>query len=341
MLGVQPSAQGKTWILRPVLTIIGHCLPFFLLVLAGYAAARQRWLGLDALAGLNTFVLFFALPALLFRLGRELVQQDDVAALLAVYGLASLGLLNLAWRWLRRHGRSRLDSGMATLAAAFPNSGFLGVPLIASLLGPAAAAPVVATIAVDLLFTSTVCLALAGPGTNAALVDAPRPGWREALRPALRNPLAWAIALGLLAGALQLQAPAPLERSVALLAQAASPTALFALGLALRRTELAAHGQTHGERRQARREALGLAGLKLLVHPLLVGAIAWGALRLGLLGREALAVLVLVAALPCAANVALLTERVGADNALVSRSILISTLLALGSLPLLAWWLRG
>lgn len=341
MLGVQPPPQDKTWILRPVLSIVGHCLPFFLLVLAGYGAARLRWLGLDALPGLNTFVLFFALPALLFRLGRELVQQADAAMLLVVYGLASLALLGLAWRWLRRLGRSRLDSGMATLAAAFPNSGFLGVPLIGSLLGPAAAAPVVATIAVDLLFTSTVCLALASPGAQAGATEGARPPWREALRPALRNPLAWAIALGLLAGLLQLQAPAPLERSLALLAQAASPTALFALGLALRRTELAAHGQTHGERRQARREALGLASIKLLVHPMLVGGLAWGAQQLGLLGGEAVAVLLLVAALPCAANVALLTERVGADNALVSRAILSSTLLALGSLPLLAWWLRG
>ena len=327
-----------------MLTILGHSLPFFLLVFGGYVAARRRWLGLDALPGLNTFVLFFALPALLFRLGRELAQQAQVAqvaALLLVYGLASLGLCALAWRWLRRHGRSRLDSGMATLAAAFPNSGFLGVPLIASLLGPAAAAPVVATIAVDLLFTSTLCLALAGSAPGGADGQAPGPAWLQALRPALRNPLAWSIALGLLAGALQLQGPAAVEHSVALLAQAASPTALFALGLALRRTELAAQGQTHGERRQARREALGLAGLKLLVHPLLVGALAALALRQGLLGPEALAVLVLVAALPCAANVALLTERVGADNALVSRAILLSTLLALGSLPLLAWWLRA
>jgi len=327
-------------ILRAVLTILGHSLPFFLLVFGGYVAARRRWLGLDALPGLNTFVLFFALPALLFRLGRELAQQAQVAALLLVYGLASLGLCALAWRWLRHHGRSRLDSGMATLAAAFPNSGFLGVPLIASLLGPAAAAPVVATIAVDLLFTSTLCLALAGSAPAGADGQAPAPAWLQALRPALRNPLAWSIALGLLAGALRLQGPAALEHSLALLAQAASPTALFALGLALRRTELAAQGQTHGERRQARREALGLAGLKLLAHPLLVGALAALALQQGLLGPEALAVLVLVAALPCAANVALLTERVGADNALVSRAILLSTLLALGSLPLLAWWLR-
>lgn len=340
MLGGQRPPGSRPWILRAVLSVLGHSLPFFLLVLAGYLATRRHWLGLDALPGLNTFVLFFALPALLFRLGRELAQQAELAALLTVYALASLLLLGAVWQGLRRRGRSRLDSGLATLASVFPNSGFLGVPLIASLLGPAAALPVVATIAVDLLFTSTLCLALAGSATPppAELVQR---RWREALRPALRNPLAWSIGLGLLAGALGLQAPEPLERSLALLAQAASPAALFALGLALRRTELAAHGQSHGARRQARREALGLALTKLLLHPLLVGAIAWGALRLGLLERQALAVLVLVAALPSAANVALLSERVGADNALVSRTILISTLLALGSLPLLAWWLRA
>lgn len=320
-----------------MLAVLALSLPFFLLVLAGYLAARWRWLGLDALPGLNTFVLFFALPALLLRLGRELAQQGGAGALLGVYALSSAALVALAWWWLRRAGRSRHDSGYAALVAAFPNSGFLGVPLIASLLGSAAAAPVVATIALDLLFTSGLCLALAGSNGHD---PEHRPRLRDALRPALRNPLAWAIGLGLLAGALRLQGPEPLEKTLALLAQSASPTALFALGLALRRTELASHGQAHVERHQARRLALGLAALKLVVHPLLALLLGGLALQLGLLGRDTLAVLVLVAALPCAANVAMLTERAGADNALVSRAILLSTLLALLSLPLLAWLLR-
>ncbi|WP_421911614.1 AEC family transporter [Marinobacter sp.] len=43
--------------------------PFFVLVLCGYMAARLRVLQLDAIPGLNGFVLYFALPCMLYRFG--------------------------------------------------------------------------------------------------------------------------------------------------------------------------------------------------------------------------------------------------------------------------------
>ena len=56
---------------------------------------------------------------------------------------------------------------------------------------------------------------------------------------------------------------------------------------------------------------------------LLVGVTAIG---LGVpLGKDALTVLVLLAALPSASNVSLLAERFGADNGRIARIILVST----------------
>jgi malonate transporter and related proteins len=65
---------------------------------------------------------------------------------------------------------------------------------------------------------------------------------------------------------------------------------------------------------------------KLLVHPLVV----WGAGSLAIAGglpldRFALSVMVLVAALPSASNVALLAERFGADTGRIARIILLTT----------------
>jgi predicted permease len=48
-----------------VLSILAITFPFFALVLAGYLAARRRMLPFEAIGGLNTFVLFFALPCML------------------------------------------------------------------------------------------------------------------------------------------------------------------------------------------------------------------------------------------------------------------------------------
>ncbi len=52
-----------------MLEILRVTFPFFALVLCGYAAARLRLLPLEAIPGLNGFVLFFALPCMLFRFG--------------------------------------------------------------------------------------------------------------------------------------------------------------------------------------------------------------------------------------------------------------------------------
>ena len=69
--------------------------------------------------------------------------------------------------------------------------------------------------------------------------------------------------------------------------------------------------------------------IKLLIHPLLVAAVGLGAIQLGLpLDRFALTVIVLVAALPSASNVAILAERFEADNGRIARIILLSTVLA-------------
>ena len=52
-----------------MLSVLLVTFPFFALVLAGFVAARRRMLPLEAIPGLNGFVLFFALPCMLFRFG--------------------------------------------------------------------------------------------------------------------------------------------------------------------------------------------------------------------------------------------------------------------------------
>ena len=72
-----------------------------------------------------------------------------------------------------------------------------------------------------------------------------------------------------------------------------------------------------------------IALAKLVVHPLLVWVVGLAAIFMGLrLQHETLVVLVLLAALPSASNVSLLTERYGAHSGRVARIILVSTSLA-------------
>ena len=117
--------------------------------------------------------------------------------------------------------------------------------------------------------------------------------------------------------------PGPVEKTAWLLADAASPVALFTIGAVLARSQIqSSHPMPVSD-------YLPVALMKLLLHPLLVLAVGSAAMQLGVpLDGEALTIVVLVAALPSASNVSLLAERLGADNGRIARIILVTTVAA-------------
>ncbi len=306
--------------------ILSVTFPFFALVLCGYLAARSRLLPLDAVPGLNLFVLYFALPCMLWRFGSTTPLPQLFNPVIAMLWLVAAALIVAGTAWLaRRRGAGWPDAAMGALVAAFPNSGFMGVPLILALLGEAAVGPVMATLLVDLVVTTSLCIGLSQWG--AADEHGPARAVGRALRGVLRNPMPWSILLGALAGALGFAPWAPLQRTVHLLADAASPVALFTIGAVLARSQAqVAHAAATNA---ARLGDVGvITAVKLLLHPLLVWGLGLLALRAGGLTPAVLTSLVLTAALPAAGNVSLLAERFGADNGRVARIILWSTALA-------------
>jgi malonate transporter len=306
-----------------VLDILLVTFPFFALVLAGYIAARRRMLPFDAIGGLNTFVLYFALPCMLYRFGAQtpIAQMLDPAAMLVYLPCALLMVagtilfsMNDRIRWN--------DASFGALVAAFPNTGFMGVPLLVALLGAQAAGPAILTILLDLVVTSSLCIALS------RLDSADEHGASEAAKKALKgvamNPMPWAILLGGLSSALGWKPVAPVMNTIGLLADAASPVALFTIGAVLARSQYQAAMQEHA--RVPPGDYLPVAVAKLVVHPVLVLAAGSMARVLGLpLDRFSLIVMTLVAALPSASNVSMLAERFGADTGRIARIILLTT----------------
>jgi predicted permease len=306
-----------------VLDVLLITFPFFALVLCGYAAARRRMLPFEAIGGLNSFVLYFALPCMLYRFGAStpIAQLLDGAAI-AVYLLCALVLVGfvVAVSMNRRIGWN--DAAFGALVAAFPNTGFMGVPLLVALLGAAAAGPAILTILVDLVVTTSLCIALSrldGADEHGAAKAA-----KNALKGVALNPMPWAIVLGGIASALQMQPVKPVMQTLGLLADSASPVALFTIGAVLARSQFMA--AQHEHQPLPMRDYVPVAFIKLVVHPLLVLTVGTAAISLGLpLDRFALGVMVLVAALPSASNVSLLAERFGADTGRIARIILLTT----------------
>jgi malonate transporter and related proteins len=311
--------------------ILAVTVPFFALVLAGWLAARVQWLPSVAVPGMNAFVLYFALPCMLFRFGMNTPVLELLNPwLLLVYLVCALAIVGFTVAVSLNERVGLKDAAFGALVAAFPNSGFMGVPLLVALLGPAAAGPTISTMLADLFVTSSLCIALSqlqGAGQHGA-----RDAALRALRGALSNPLPWAITLGAVASATGLRPPAPVNRFVDMLADAASPVALFTIGAVLWRSS------EHLDKRTPLADVLPVALIKLLLHPLLVLLGCAVARQLGApLTHLQMMVLTLTAALPSASNVSLLTERFGADSGRVARIIMTSTVLAFVSFSLLAW----
>ena len=317
-----------------MLNIFFVTFPFFALVLCGFVAARRGLLPLAAIPGLNSFVLFFALPCMLYRFGAStpIAQLFDpsVALTYLLCGLVVVGFVMMIT--LHGPGQGRIgwnDAAFGALVGAFPNTGFMGVPLLVALLGQSAAGTAIVTILVDMVITSSLCIALsrldaahlpAGMSGAAAAGQAVR----NALKGVATNPMPWSILAGAVVSAFAIELPAPVAKTIGLLADAASPVALFTIGAVLARSQImaeqdAAHAVPWDE-------VVPVALVKLFLHPLLVLLVGVSAMSLGVpLAKDALTVLVLLAALPSASNVSLLAERFGADNGRIARIILVST----------------
>ena len=304
-----------------MLTLVALFIPFFALVLLGWVAVRRRFVPPDSLGGLNVFVLFFALPALLLRLGAGgVLSHGGFGSLLLAYGLGGAVVLAGVALWAWRQGLGQRDTAYAALATVFPNTGFLGLPLLMGLLGPQAAGPLAATFLVDVVLFSSLCLAWAD--AKAA---------RTALAGAMKNPLLWSMALGVAVASAGLTLPHPLDETLKMLGQSATPVALFTLGGILARAQMQA--ESH---RKPAPVTLPVV-LKLVVHPAAVLGAGWALQRAGVeISSLGWMTLVMAAALPSASNVSMLAERARVDTGLVARIILWTTVGALLSLALWA-----
>ena len=181
-----------------MLAILLVTFPFFALVLCGFLATHRGFLPLAAIPGLNTFVLYFALPCLLYRFGATtpLAQLLD-PGVAGVYWLCAIVMVSFTIIVTRSARIGWNDAAFGALVGAFPNTGYMGVPLLVALLGTAAAGPAIVTILVDLLFTSSLCIGLSrlsGADTHGAGIAA-----RNALKGVAANPMPWAIGLGAVA----------------------------------------------------------------------------------------------------------------------------------------------
>jgi malonate transporter len=303
-----------------MLSVASITLPIFALILLGFVCRKRELFGPNASSELNRYVVYLALPALLF----DVTASSDWHALwqpgfIAAYSLGTLACFGAAFAVRRWQQRPWVDSSIDSLSACYANTGFIGIPLCALALGPASLQPsIIATIlTVCALFAGSIVLIEVGLHRGARLW----PIVRRVSLSLLRNPLLVAPVLGTLCAALGVHVAAAVQQFLKLLGASASPCALVGLGLFL--------GAGH-----LRRERLALSGLvaaKLLLQPLLTGWLAFRVFALPPVWAESA---VLLAALPTGTGPFMLAEYYRRDGAMISNVILVSTALSVLSVSL-------
>ena len=306
-----------------MLSILSIVLPIFALTLVGWLTRRVGIFSPQSTTELNRFVVYLALPALLF----DIVAKADFAQLwqpgfVAVFAIGTFLFFVLTVAVSRMMGRPIGNAAILGLNSSYSNTAFLGFPLLLATLGPASQTlTLIATInTVCVLFALAIVLIEFGnqKGGNPAVI-AVRVG--QAL---FRNPLVLAPLAGAVVMASGLGIAAPLDAFLKLLGSAASPCALVCLGMFL------AEPRDKGEGSLG--ETVVLVALKLFVYPALTLALALWVFPLPVPLRNAA---VLLAALPTGTGPFMLAEFHRREGALTAKVILASTVLSVGTVTLL------
>lgn len=213
--------------------LINVVVPVFAIIAAGYLAGHYRVLGTDSAVALNRFVYYFALPPVLFVFPArqpitEVLNWPFVGAFLAGAAVTLLVATVASRLWLRHDAAS---FSLHALTTVYPNTSYMGVPLFLTAFGPEGAMPAIVATLVGIVVM--VGGAIAVLETTRAKGPSPAQIGREVGITLIRNPLLIATSLGIAASSLALPIPVPIGNFLDLMASAAGPAALFALGLSL------------------------------------------------------------------------------------------------------------
>ena len=277
----------------------------------GYVLGRRGTLGAQGGEVLTRLAFTVAGPALLFTTlaeadlsvlfsGRLLVTALSTAAVSGVF--VAVGML-------RRWGVGRTTIG--ALCSGYVNSGNLGIPIAAYVLGDASlVAPVLLFQVVLVTPVALTVLDLSGRGEKGSV-------GRRLLTP-LRNPIAVGSLSGVAVSAAGVHLPGPLMNPLTLIGNMSVPAALLVFGMSL-------HGSAAPGRGRDRHPVLLSVALKSVGQPLVAWALATAVL--GLHGAPLLDVVV-TSALPSAQNLFTYASRYRVAESLARESILLSTMVS-------------
>ena len=307
-----------------MIEIIGLISPFFGLIALGFLAGRLAPHPVGGLAWLNVFVIYIALPALFFQLlSKTPVEKLASVGFIVATTLGTFIIFVIGFSIAL--ARSKGDIPAATiqgLGGAYGNIGYMGPGIALVALGPQAAVPVALIFCFDsvLHFVMAPLLMAVGGGEKLPVGAM----CRQVAVKIFTHPFIIATIVGVLGAVFKVHPPVPLERFLTLLAGAAAPCALFAMGVTLALRPL----------KRVPPELFTIVPIKLVLHPIVI----W--LLLGLMGtfdEVWVKCAILLAALPTATNVFVIAQQYEIWVERASAVVLVTTVISVATVTLVLY----
>lgn len=204
--------------------------PIYITIAVGYLAVRFGLLASSDMRVLGRYVLYFALPALLFRaLSQRQFSEIMNTSYIAAYLVGTLAMVVIGYLVTRKLlGQDRATAAISAMGMSCPNSGFVGYPIML-LTFPSIAGTVLAlNMFVENILIVPVLLMLAERAKGAE--GHPLTVLWGALKRLAANPIVIALALGLVVSLTRLPLPGVLVKSVDLFASSSAALSLFFIG---------------------------------------------------------------------------------------------------------------
>jgi malonate transporter and related proteins len=300
--------------------------PFFGLIGLGFFCGKVVKQPEAGLAWMQFFIIYVALPCLFYQLIAdkpldELTNWPFVTA--TTLATFSAFAISLAAGW--RHTKDLAQSVMQGVAGSYSNVGYMGPPLIVAALGQAATPPVVLIFVFDtLLLFSLVPLLMSVSGVEKLSFGATI---RKIIWRVVTHPFNIATAFAVTASYLHLELPSALAQIVTWLSGAAAPCALFILGVTVAMRPLI----------RIPGEVPVLVIIKLILHPV----IAWLLLSaIGDFGETWTYAAIVMAALPPALNIFVISTQYNVGVERASACVLIGTVASMFTLTALLYFIK-
>ncbi|WP_386059984.1 AEC family transporter [Thalassobacillus hwangdonensis] len=291
-------------------------IPAFIIFGLGYIG--QKTIGFDhrSLASASLYLMY---PFLAF----QTFYENDVTLeylYIVVFCVALMVILiggSMLLAKLRNQPRSM--SSAYILAGVFMNSGNYGVPIILFAFGEAGVDYAIIMMVVQSLLMNTVGLYYAARGSKTTTLS-----MKDSLVKIAKMPINHAVVIGLLVQFLDVRMPDFIMQAVDLIAAATIPTIMIALGM-----QLATLKKGHVKNS----DLAGIFTLRFVVSPLVALVLT---LVLGL-DPMLSSILIVLAAMPTAANTTMYALQFNTEPELVSYSTLVTTVVSIGTVPLMLW----